>query len=59
VVYKPRAAHPRAAGAQEPPLDRVRQQPKYEREKDKASGQRYYKNYGFAEEIMPGDEVDE
>jgi hypothetical protein len=37
----------------------VRQQPKYEREKDKASGQRYYKNYGFAEEIMPGDEVDE
>jgi hypothetical protein len=44
---------------QEPPLDRVRQQPEYEREKDTLSGQRYYMNYGFAEEIQPGDEVDE
>eukprot|EP01047_Picozoa_sp_COSAG01_P077087 COSAG01_NODE_13758_length_1539_cov_10.421528_2_plen_100_part_00 len=41
---------------QEPPLDRVRQQPEYEREKDVGT-QRYYTNYGFAEEIQPGDDL--
>ena len=41
----------------EPPLDRVRQQPEYKRDKDVGT-QRYYTNYGFAEEIQPGDEVD-
>jgi hypothetical protein len=55
-------AHDRVQRILEPQellLDRVRQQPEYEREKDTLSGQRYYMNYGFAEEIQPGDEVDE